>query len=168
MGKIVKKEFKGARAYRADKFIETELCARFQKGDLSAFTELASAYSRLVDTVAAKYDGRQLPKSELVLYAKIGLLKAAHRYDESKMVSFRLYAIWWMRQVILKALHEQARIEQIPEMLIQNMQEIIESFRQNKTILNHDLERIEVAETIEEEITEMEKSRIRRNNGRNS
>jgi DNA-directed RNA polymerase sigma subunit (sigma70/sigma32) len=70
-----------------------------------------------------------------MLHAKIGLLKAAHRFDESKMVSFRLYAIWWMRQVILKALHEQARIEQIPEMLILQLHNLMRSFTRREQLL---------------------------------
>ncbi|HXH19195.1 MAG TPA: sigma-70 family RNA polymerase sigma factor [Chitinophagales bacterium] len=109
---------------------DNEVCMRFQKGDLPAFTELSKKYSKLLHAVAAKYATLRLPEEELVLYAKIGLLKAAHRYDENKMISFRIYAIWWMRQSVMKALREHARIEQIPEMLIQSMHEIMDSFRQ--------------------------------------
>lgn len=145
----------------AEKISETELCTRFQRGDFPAFASLTDVYSRLIEAVASKYEAKQLPKSELILYAKIGLLKAAHRYDESKMVSFRLYAIWWMRQVILKALHEQAHIEQIPEMLIQNMQEIVESFRQNKMVLYPEVDRNEISETITQEIIGIQRFRTR-------
>lgn len=138
---------------------DTELCARFQKGDLSAFTELAKMYSKLISTIGAKYAGKQLPKSELVLYAKIGLLKAAHRYDESKMVSFRLYAIWWMRQSIMKAILEQVKIEQVPEMLIHNMRDIIASFRQ-KGVLEPGIEYAEISDAVESEISGIEKFKV--------
>ena len=163
MARTIKKTITKSRKIGDDEYSDTDLCTRFQKGDLPAFTELAKVYSRLVATVAAKYTGKQLPKSELILYAKIGLLKAAHRYDESKMVSFRLYAIWWMRQVVLKALNEQTRIEQIPEMLIQNMHELMESFKQNRDKLNPDTGYIKVAETVEEEISEIKKFMTKRN-----
>lgn len=112
-----------------------ELCTRFQSGDLSAFPELSDSYSKLLNTVVAKYEKQGLPSNELMLHAKIGLLKAAHRFDESKMVSFRLYAIWWMRQVIMKALHEQERIEKVPEMLIFQLHDILHAFTRRENIL---------------------------------
>jgi len=147
---------------RTARLSDLELCARFQKGDLLSFTELSKCYAKLLETVAEKYAGQQLPKPELILHAKIGLLKAAHRYDESKMVSFRLYAIWWMRQSILKALHEQAHIEKIPEMLIMNMHEIINSFRQEKMKLNNNLEFVEISDAVEEQIVAIQRVRIKK------
>ncbi len=122
------------RVIHSNKNLELELCHRLNSGDLSAYVELSKHYSKLIKTIAKKYENKGLSAAEVILYAKIGLLKAAHRYDESKMVSFRLYAIWWMRQVILKALHEQAKIDQIPEMLILNLHEILNSFRPKTSI----------------------------------
>jgi len=115
--------------------IDLELCNRFQSGDFTAFPELSKSYTKLIKTVADKYANQGLPADELLLHAKIGLLKAAHRFDESKMVSFRLYAIWWMRQVVLKALHEQARIEQVPEMLILQLNDLLHTFTRRENVL---------------------------------
>ncbi|MDZ4846419.1 MAG: sigma factor [Chitinophagales bacterium] len=120
--------------------LDLELCARFQSGDLSAFPELSDSYSKLLDTVVAKYINEVLPTNELMLHAKIGLLKAAHRFDESKMVSFRLYAIWWMRQVIMKALHEQESITHIPEMLIFQFHDILHAFTRRENVLSEGIE----------------------------
>ncbi len=126
--KIVRRKKKSAS-------LDLELCNRFQSGDFTAFPELSKCYAKLLKTVADKYANQGLPADELMLHAKIGLLKAAHRFDESKMVSFRLYAIWWMRQVALKALHEQARIMQVPEMRILQLHDIHHAFTRREDIL---------------------------------
>lgn len=111
-----------------------ELCSRFQSGDFAIFPELADNYSSLIRTIMLKYEKQGLPNEELMLHAKIGLLKAAHRFDESKMVSFRLYAIWWMRQTVLKALNEHARITQVPEMLVTNLNELLHTFTRRSAV----------------------------------
>lgn len=113
-----------------------ELCSRFQAGDLTAFPELANVYAKLLNTATEKYADQGMPHGELLLHAKIGLLKAAHRFDENKMVSFRLYAIWWMRQTLLKAVHEQQQISRVPEMLIFQLHDVLHAFTRRENILN--------------------------------
>ncbi|GIV34541.1 MAG: hypothetical protein KatS3mg031_2076 [Chitinophagales bacterium] len=136
---------------------ELELCQRLNAGDLSAFVELSRHYAKLIKTVSKKYEHQGLALSEILLYAKIGLLKAAHRYDENKMVSFRLYAIWWMRQAILKALSEKAKIDEIPEILILNLHEILNSFGQHNT----ENDCTDIANIVENELKELQRIKKR-------
>lgn len=136
--RIIKKLFSRKKITRRKKKSaahELELCARFQAGDLSAFPELTDVYSKLLDTIVVKYKNQGLPADELLLHAKIGLLKAAHRFDESKMASFRLYAIWWMRQVLLKSVQEQQRIARVPEMLIFQLHDVLHAFTRRESTL---------------------------------
>ncbi|MEE8268200.1 MAG: sigma-70 family RNA polymerase sigma factor, partial [Gemmatimonadales bacterium] len=44
----------------------------------------------------------------------LGLIRAAHKFDETKGVKFISYAVWWIRQAILQALAEQSRIVRVP------------------------------------------------------
>ena len=67
-----------------------------------------------------------------------------------------------MRQSILKAIYEQARIEQIPEMLIENMQEIIRSFQQNKAAPAPEIEHPEATDATKPEITISQRLKERR------
>lgn len=137
--RIIRKLFsrkKSARRKKKTAAHDLELCSRFQAGDLAAFPALVKSYAKLLHIVTEKYANRGLPDDELLLHAKLGLLKAAHRFDESKMVSFRLYAIWWMRQVLTKALHEQERIAHVPEMLIFQLHDVLHTFTRRESVLS--------------------------------
>ena len=143
------------RKIKRRKNLELELCQRFKGGDLFSFSELVKLHAELMKVVIEKYMQRGLTPTELLLYAKIGLLKAAHRYDESKMVSFRLYSIWWMRQCILKALQEQAKLEMIPELLISSLQELLQTFKNSNNITQP--ENLDFENAVHSELLELQK-----------
>lgn len=107
---------------------ELKLTTQFNSGEIEAFGELLKTHTNLVNTIAERYVNQGLDLEELKVIGKVGLIKAAHRFDETKPVHFRSYAIWWIRQSILKALNEQARIEQVPEILITNLHRISKTF----------------------------------------
>ena len=49
-----------------------------------------------------------------MLFRSLGLIRAAHKFDETKGIKFISYAVWWIRQAILQALAEQSRIVRVP------------------------------------------------------
>lgn len=65
-------------------------------------------------SVAKEYRGQGLSLTDLINEGNIGLIRAAHRYDETKGFKFISYAVWWIRQAILQALSEQVRIVKLP------------------------------------------------------
>jgi RNA polymerase primary sigma factor len=67
-----------------------------------------------------KYQGHGLDLSELVAIGNEGLLRAVKKFDPEHGVKFISYAVWWVRQAVLKALAEQTRSVRIP--LNQNSQ----------------------------------------------
>jgi RNA polymerase primary sigma factor len=84
------------------------------QGDKQAQDKLVSANLRFVVNVAKKYQGQGLPLSDLISEGNIGLLNAIERYDVNKGYHFISYAVWWIRQSILKAICEKSRMIRLP------------------------------------------------------
>jgi RNA polymerase primary sigma factor len=93
---------------------EIALAVRIKKGDKQALDALVKANLRFAVSVARKYQNQGLPLSELISEGNIGLIKAAKRFDEKKNFKFISYAVWWIRQGILRALADRSRITRIP------------------------------------------------------
>jgi RNA polymerase primary sigma factor len=99
---------------------EKRLARLAQKGDEKAAERLVTANLRFVISYVKKYQGHGLDLAELVAIGNEGLLKAVRKFDPEHGVKFISYAVWWVRQAVLKALAEQTRSVRIP--LNQNSQ----------------------------------------------
>jgi RNA polymerase primary sigma factor len=99
---------------------ERRLARRAQRGDERAAERIVTANLRFVISYVKKYQGHGLDLSELVAIGNEGLLKAVRKFDPDQGVKFISYAVWWVRQAVLKALAEQTRSVRIP--LNQNSQ----------------------------------------------
>lgn len=84
------------------------------KNDKAAKDKLVSANLRFVVNVAKKYQNQGLPLSDLISEGNIGLMNAIERYDVDKGYHFISYAVWWIRQAILKAICEKSRMIRLP------------------------------------------------------
>lgn len=103
-----------------DREEEQRVARLAQKGDPVAAERLVTANLRFVISYVKKYQGHGLDLSELVAIGNEGLLRAVKKFDPEHGVKFISYAVWWVRQAVLKALAEQTRSVRIP--LNQNSQ----------------------------------------------
>jgi RNA polymerase primary sigma factor len=93
---------------------EIALAKRIRTSDQEALDTLVRSNLRFVVSVAKKYQNQGVSLSDLINEGNLGLIRAAHKFDETKGIKFISYAVWWIRQAILQALAEQSRIVRVP------------------------------------------------------
>lgn len=93
---------------------ECRLAKLVKKGDVEATNKLITANLRFVISVAKEYQGQGIELDDLIAEGNLGLLKAADRFDHTRGFKFISYAVWWIRQSILQAIAEQARVVKLP------------------------------------------------------
>lgn len=107
---------------------EVELAQRIRRGDRHALEKLTRANLRFVVSVAKQYQNQGLSLPDLINEGNLGLIKAAEKFDETRGFKFISYAVWWIRQSILQALAEQARIVRLPLNQVGSLNKISKAF----------------------------------------
>jgi RNA polymerase primary sigma factor len=97
-----------------DRAEEQECARRAAQGDAGARQRLIRANLRFVVLVAKRYRNRGLPLEDLIDEGNVGLIQAAERFDPDRGIHFVSYAVWWIRQAILKAVHDNSRLIRVP------------------------------------------------------
>lgn len=113
---------------------EAELAQRIRQGDQRALSKLVQANLRFAVSVAKQYQNQGLSLGDLINEGNIGLIKAAQKFNDTLGFKFISYAVWWIRQSILKALAEQSRLVRLPLNQVGSLNKI------NKAIANFEQE----------------------------
>jgi RNA polymerase primary sigma factor len=143
---------------------EVELARRIKQGDQSALDKLIKANLRFVVSVSKQYQNQGLGLQDLINEGNLGLIKAAQRFDETRGFKFISYAVWWIRQSILQALAEQARIVRLPLNKIGSINKINRTFADLEQKFEREPSVQEIAQVLEmapEEVKESLKSSVR-------
>ena len=93
---------------------EVELAKNAKDGDKVAKEKLIKANLRFVVNVAKKYQNQGLSLSDLISEGNLGLITAVDKFDVDKGYHFISYAVWWIKQSILKAICEKSRMIRLP------------------------------------------------------
>jgi RNA polymerase primary sigma factor len=135
---------------------EVELAKKIKQGDQQALEKLTKANLRFVVSVAKQYQNQGLTLPDLINEGNLGLIKAAQKFDETRGFKFISYAVWWIRQSILQALAEQARIVRLPLNQVGSLNKINKAFSK----LEQEYERPPSAEELAE-ILEVPEDKIK-------
>jgi len=104
---------------------EAECATLIKEGDLKALDKLVKANLRFVVSVAKQYDNfKTVSLMDLINEGNVGLITAAKKFDHTRGFKFISYAVWWIRQSILKFLNESSRIVQLPLNKLQGLSKI--------------------------------------------
>ena len=99
--------------------------ARFAaNGNLAARNKLINSNLRFVVSIAKKFQGQGLSLDDLISEGNIGLITAAERFNADLGYRFISYAVWWIRQSILKALCEKSRLIRLPANRVNELMQI--------------------------------------------
>ena len=111
---------------------EYDLALKAKNGDKKARERLINSNLRFVVSVAKKFRGQGIPLEDIINEGNIGLMTAVDKFEPEKGYHFISYAVWWVRQAILKALAEQSRPVRLP---LNRSNELIQIVRAKNELL---------------------------------
>ena len=136
---------------------ELELGRQIAEGDTEARRKMEEANLRLVVAVAKHYAGKGMQFMDLIQEGNIGLMRAVEKFDYTKGSKFSTYAVWWIKEAILRALDSQSREIRVPVRVTQNMNKISKTERKMEQTLGREVAAEEIAKELHMTTEEVER-----------
>lgn len=93
---------------------EADIARKAKGGDQKSIDLLITSNLRFVISVAKQYQNSGIPLVDLIQEGILGLIESISKFDPDKGFRFISYAVWWIRQSIMKAISEQCRTVKLP------------------------------------------------------
>lgn len=165
----ITKQITGRESYSIEKYLqeigkihvlspdeEAILAKKIREGDKGAREQLVLSNLRFVVSVAKQYQNYGLTLGDLINEGNVGLIKAAQCFDETKGFKFISYAVWWIRQSILQAIAENARLIRLPLNKISTINKLNKYYLQLEQEYQREPTPEEIAEKMEISLAEVQ------------
>jgi RNA polymerase primary sigma factor len=93
---------------------EQRIARLVKEGNQEAREKMIKSNLRLVVSVAKRYTKYGLSLSDLIEEGNLGLIRAVEKFQPEMGCRFSTYAIWWIRQSIVRSLAKHARTIRLP------------------------------------------------------
>jgi RNA polymerase primary sigma factor len=167
----INKQFTGRDSFSIEKYLqeigkfqvpkpdeEVELARRAREGDEEARERLVMGNLRFVVSVAKQYQNQGLSLEDLINEGNLGLIKAVGIFDETKGFKFISYAVWWIRQSIMQAIAENARLIRLPLNKISGINKVNKCYFKLEQEFQREPTAEEIAEMMDVSLEEVKES----------
>src|SRR5258707_11980375 len=120
---LLAQQIENGRAELQKKSMERDQCI-IREGELAQL-KLVEANIRLVYATVGRYRSLDMDFMDLLQEGILGLIHAVEKFDYRKGFKFSTYATWWIRQAIVRALTEQARMIRVPLHKMEKMKQLL-------------------------------------------
>lgn len=123
----------------------------------AARAELVEAHLRLVVSLAKRYRNRGVSFLDLIQEGNTALVHAVERFDPQRGLRVSTYATWWIRQALVRAVAQQARMIRVPVHVYELLGRILRAERELLQSLGREPSVSELAAKLRVSVDEVEK-----------
>ncbi len=111
---------------------------------------------KLVVAIAKDFRNMGIPFQDLIQEGNIGLIRAVEKFEYERGHKFSTYAVWWIRQALIRAIQNHSRTIRIPSHVHDTLLKYYRAFNALEKKLGREPTTREIAETMSIEVERAE------------